>query len=533
MPSAAGGADLRHTKIIMVSARALVSERLAGYEVGADDYLTKPFNDDELLSKVRVYLRWTSVEATNAETQALNERLEAEVLRRREAEEQLRHDALHDSLTNLPNRALLTDRIDHCLRRAKREDEFRFALLFLDLDDFKVVNDSLGHAIGDQYLIEIGHRLQSSVRGLDCAARLTDGTIARLGGDEFVILLEGLGDHEDARSVATRIHDVLGQPFDVDGTEAPSDGEHRDRLRPVGVRPGRGRAARRRHGPLPRQEQGQEPRRGLRRPRCVSAFVARMKLESEEMLRIDIVAKSTGTQQYGIDAVVDGMVHATVITNPRIGGKMLSFDAADAEKMLGVQKIIPVTGGVGVIADNTWRAFQAANAIRFQWDAAPYPHEMEDHWKTLEDSFTEEFLDSRNLDKGDVNAVITGDGVIKAEYRAPYLSHAPLEPVSAIVKVTDERVDIWTGTQIPRFVQANAAKITGHDTNDVHVHVLMIGGSFGHRLEDDYVQRAVELANAMRGTPVKMTYTREEDMAHDFPRQIAIGRAGARLPMAG
>ncbi len=201
----------------------------------------------------------------------------------------------------------------------------------------------------------------------------------------------------------------------------------------------------------------------------------------------------------------------------------------EAEKMRGVQKIIPVTGGVGVIADNTWRAFQAANAIRFQWGEAPYPHEMDDHWKTLEESFTEERLDSRNLDKGDVEAVVTGDGVIEAEYRAPYLSHAPLEPVSAIVKVTDERVDIWTGTQIPRFVQANAAKITGHDTDDVHVHVLMMGGSFGHRLEDDYVQRAVELAAAMRGTPVKMTYSREEDMAHDFPRQIAIGRGRGKV----
>jgi len=149
---------------------------------------------------------------------------------------------------------------------------------------------------------------------------------------------------------------------------------------------------------------------------------------------------------------------------------------------------------------------------------------MEEHWQTLKASFTEERLDSRNLDKGDVDAAITGDDIIDVEYRAPYLTHAPLEPVSAIVKVTDERVDIWTGTQIPRFVQANAAKITGHDPKDVHIHVLMMGGSFGHRLEDDYVHRAVELAVAMKGTPVKMTYSREEDMAHDFPRQIAMSR---------
>lgn len=244
----------------------------------------------------------------------------------------------------------------------------------------------------------------------------------------------------------------------------------------------------------------------------------------KDMQRIDIIGKSTGTQAYGIDAAVEGMVHATIVTNPRFGGEMLTYDASAAEKMRGVQKILPVTGGVGVVADNTWRAFEAARAIRFEWGEAPYPAEMDAHWKTLENSFIEERLDSRNLDKGDVAGVLAGAGVIEAEYRAPYLSHAPLEPVSAIVKVTDERVDIWTGTQVPRFVQTNAARITGHNAENVHVHVLMMGGSFGHRLEDDYVQRTVELANQMRGTPVKMTYSREEDMAHDFPRQIAMAR---------
>lgn len=242
------------------------------------------------------------------------------------------------------------------------------------------------------------------------------------------------------------------------------------------------------------------------------------------MRRHDIVAKSTGTLTYGIDTAIDGMVHATVKLNPRQGGAMNGFDASAAENMRGVQKIIPVTGGVGVIADNTWRAIQAANAIEFDWGEAPYPAEMDEHWQVLGDSFTEERLEARTRDDGDVDAALEGADVIGAEYRAPYLAHAPLEPINAIVKVTDESADVWTGTQIPRFVQNNVATMTGLETDKVHVHVLYVGGSFGHRLEDDVVKRATELAIALKGTPVKLTYSREEDMAHDYPRQIAMAR---------
>ena len=96
--------------------------------------------------------------------------------------------------------------------------------------------------------------------------------------------------------------------------------------------------------------------------------------------------------------------------------------------------------------------------------------------------------------------------------------------MNAIVLVTEDRVDIWTGTQIPRFIQNNVSKITGHKTDDIYVHVQVMGGSFGHRLEDDYVRHAVEIANAMKGTPIKMTYSREDDFARDYVRQISMGR---------
>ena len=241
------------------------------------------------------------------------------------------------------------------------------------------------------------------------------------------------------------------------------------------------------------------------------------------MQRIDIVAKSTGTQAYGIDMAMEGMVHATVRRNPRNGGGMASYDASRAESMRGVQKVIALDDGVGVIADNTWRAFKAAEALDIVWEDAPYPLQMEQHWDALSNAFTEDSLNQRPLDTGDMDTALSGE-TIEAEYRAPYLAHAPLEPMNGVVRVTDERVDIWSGTQIPRFVQANVAAITGHKPDDIHVHVLMMGGSFGHRLEDNYIHHAVRLAMEVKGTPVKLTYTREEDFAHDYMRQISMGR---------
>lgn len=254
------------------------------------------------------------------------------------------------------------------------------------------------------------------------------------------------------------------------------------------------------------------------------------RLIGKKVLRHDIIAKSTGTLPYGIDFEAEGMVYAAVKTNPRQGGAMNSYDATEAEKMRGVQKIIPLKNGIAVIADNTWRAFKAANAVTFDWGQAPYPAEMDAHWQTLSDSFTPDLQDSRTRDDGEIDNVFAeGPPDFEAEYRAPYVAHQPLEPLSAIAKITDERADIWTGTQIPGFVRSNVAKATGLTEAQVFVHVLYVGGSFGHRLEDDVVKQAVEIAKSVKGTPVKLTYSREEDFAHDYPRQIAMARAKGKV----
>jgi diguanylate cyclase (GGDEF)-like protein/PAS domain S-box-containing protein len=137
---------------------------------------------------------------------------QTDVTDRKKAEQRLQHDALHDALTGLPNRVLFLDRLDQAIRRAQRaHPAAAAAVLFLDLDRFKLVNDSLGHQVGDQLLIAVARRLESAVRPPD--------TVARLGGDEFTVLLDGVSDVHEASLVAERVHQTLRTLFDIDERE--------------------------------------------------------------------------------------------------------------------------------------------------------------------------------------------------------------------------------------------------------------------------------------------------------------------------
>ncbi|MBE9106309.1 EAL domain-containing protein [Nostoc cf. edaphicum LEGE 07299] len=140
-----------------------------------------------------------------------NRQLEAEINERKQVEEQLRHNAFHDALTGLPNRAFFMESLKHTLQRAKRQKNYLFAVLFLDLDRFKVINDSLGHLQGDQFLIAIANRLEVCIRSTDIAARL--------GGDEFTILLDEIQNVSEAIKVAERIQQELTLPLELDGQE--------------------------------------------------------------------------------------------------------------------------------------------------------------------------------------------------------------------------------------------------------------------------------------------------------------------------
>lgn len=248
------------------------------------------------------------------------------------------------------------------------------------------------------------------------------------------------------------------------------------------------------------------------------------RLIGKEMKRLDIIPKSTGKQLYGIDLSLPDMVYAAAKMNPRQGGALNGYDASAAKTMRGVTNVLEIRNGVVVIADNTWRAQRAVEMVDCDWGAAPYPDEMEAHWQEIGNSFEEARLDNIWRNDGDVDAAMEGADTIEAEYRAPYVAHAPLEPLNALGLMTNERVDIWAGHQIPRIVEQKVAEITGHQVSQVHFHNQYSGGSFGHRLEFENILQIAEIIKQLPNTPVKLTFSREEDFLHDYPRQIAMSR---------
>ena len=240
--------------------------------------------------------------------------------------------------------------------------------------------------------------------------------------------------------------------------------------------------------------------------------------------RVDVAGKSTGTAQYAIDIRLPDMLYASAKTNPHLGGAMISFDASRAESMPGVRKIVPIEGGVAVVATNTWYAFQAVNAINFEWAEADYPSTTEGMFERIADSFIDEREDSQHRDDGDVVQALDSVKTVEAEYKAPFLAHATMEPMNATALLKGGKLEVWAGTQNPTQVLTEGETITGLEREDITVHTTLMGGGFGRRAEMDFIKQAIHVAKAMPGTPVKLTWTREEDTTHDAYRPAAIAR---------
>lgn len=181
--------------------------------------LRKPFDAAEIWQLAESLSQKRNIESASRASQIALENANANLQREAAARQSVEGKLKYDSLTQLPNRVLLYERIEACIERAKRDPHFKFSALFLDVDDFKMINDTFGHAIGDYLLVEVGKRLNASLRSLDTALRSHKDTAARLSGDEFVILLDGVSATNDGQIVAERIQQLMSQPITIGGRD--------------------------------------------------------------------------------------------------------------------------------------------------------------------------------------------------------------------------------------------------------------------------------------------------------------------------
>ena len=252
------------------------------------------------------------------------------------------------------------------------------------------------------------------------------------------------------------------------------------------------------------------------------------KLLGTSLARLDMVDKVTGAAQYTGDLRLPGMRFATVRTNPNLGAPMKGFDDSAAKAVAGFERTVPVENGLAVVATSTWAAMQAAEALVFEWAEATYPPNSDAIAAILAASFTAERQDSQNRDDGDVDAALVKPGFV-AEYAVPYLSHAPMEPMTAAAWLHDGKLEVWAGNQLPTQILVEGAALTGLPHTAIEVHTTLMGGAFGRRAEMDFIKQAITVAKAMDGTPILLTWSREEDMTHDAFRPTAMARVRASV----
>jgi isoquinoline 1-oxidoreductase beta subunit len=241
------------------------------------------------------------------------------------------------------------------------------------------------------------------------------------------------------------------------------------------------------------------------------------KLVGKGIKRLDTADKTTGKMTYGIDVKLPGMLNAAIKDCPVFGGKLKSFDEAKVLSMKGVKKVVRVNdSAVAVVADTWWHAKTALEALPIVWDEG-------DNAKVSSASIAKwlaEGLDDAQPafvgnKSGDVQAAFaTAAKKIEAVYNYPYQNHAAMEPLNATALYTDDRCEVWCGTQNGEAAFAAVLEVSGLPADKCDVHKHMVGGGFGRRGQTDYVRQAVAIAKQMPGTPIKLLWSREEDMQH-------------------
>ncbi len=252
------------------------------------------------------------------------------------------------------------------------------------------------------------------------------------------------------------------------------------------------------------------------------------KLIGRPLPRLDVADKVDGSARFGIDVRLPGMKFAVVRLCPMLGGSAGAMNSDKALALAGAERLVQLpayagsTAGFAIVGKSYWHARRAAQAVEVEWrqrlggplDSRVINTELEAAARSAEGHVFHE--------QGDVTAAEKTGRNVEAWYRAPYLAHATLEPMNCTARVLNGKVEIWVPTQVPEMARAMAAKVAGVPAADVTLHVTLLGGGFGRRLEVDYVAQAVRVAMDCGGAPVQLIWPREEDTTHDFYRPMHV-----------
>jgi isoquinoline 1-oxidoreductase subunit beta len=240
------------------------------------------------------------------------------------------------------------------------------------------------------------------------------------------------------------------------------------------------------------------------------------KIAGKPLKRLDTPPKVTGEQVYGLDLKLPGMLCAAIKDCPVFGGKLTSFDAAKVQGMKGVKHVVKVgDSAVAVVADRWWQAKTALDALPATWDEGP-------NAKVSSASIAEFLkggLDAEQAFVGNESgnakqAIVSAAKKVEAVYSFPYQNHATMEPMNSTVLYTADRCEAWVPTQVAEGALASVSEASGLPIAKCEVHKMLLGGGFGRRTAHDYLQQAVAIAKQIPGTPIKLIWSREEDMTH-------------------
>jgi isoquinoline 1-oxidoreductase subunit beta len=240
------------------------------------------------------------------------------------------------------------------------------------------------------------------------------------------------------------------------------------------------------------------------------------KIAGKGLKRLDTPDKVTGAMTYGIDLKLPGMLNAAIKDCPVTGGKLKSYDEAKVAGMKGVKKVVKVgDSAVAVVADTWWHAKTALDALPVVWDEgenAKVTSASIAQWLAEGLESGPAYVGNQN---GDVKAALAGAAKkVEAVYDYPYQNHATMEPMNATALYTNDKCEVWCGTQNGEAAFAAVLEGSGLPADKCDVHKMILGGGFGRRGQTDYVRQAVEVAKQMPGTPIKLLWSREEDMTH-------------------